>query len=71
MSWQSGVWRKGKRTLRGRWCYIWHRDRFLIELDGKDRATGLSRRPFEVTDDVPNFNGWKLERESTIGEKSA
>lgn len=56
----NATWKKGTKTLCGRWRYIWNRDRFVIQLDGRDPETGLTRQPFEVAGDSPNFAGWRL-----------
>lgn len=57
---KNGVWRKGNKTVTGKWYYIWHRDRFIIQLNGCDPETGLEREPFEVSGDNPDFKGWRL-----------
>ncbi len=55
----DAVWKKGKKTIKGRWMYIWHRNVFLIRLDSVDEITGQGRE-IEVHGDDPEFNGWKL-----------
>lgn len=56
---KEGVWQKGKRKITGVWCYLWHSRRFKIILDSRDPVTGRQRE-FEVGDESPEFNGWKL-----------
>ena len=58
----DATWRKGKKTIKGRWSYHWASDTFLIALSGKDPETGLRRQPFQVHGDSPEFCGWKLVR---------
>lgn len=52
-------WTDGKKTITGRWLYIWSRDRFVIWLDGKDDL-GMRRREFETCNDSPEFGKFKL-----------
>ena len=58
--WRKGTWKCGKKRLTGQWLWVWHRQRFVIDLDGKDPETGLRREQFEVAGDSPDFGKWKL-----------
>lgn len=60
----KGTWVNGKKTLTGRWEYIWHSNNFTIVLDSKDRITGVQRR-LTVHGDTPEWGNWKLKRETT------
>lgn len=63
------TWRKGNRTVSGRWRYNWASDRFLIELDKPNRLTGERRQRFWVHGDRPEFNGFVVDK--TVGEGEA
>lgn len=54
MCFREATWTNGRKTVSGRWVYIWHRQRFVIELS--------SGRQFEVDGDSPKWGSWKLER---------
>lgn len=56
----KATWKKGRKTIKGHWYYRWAADRFVIWLDGKDHDTGLTREPFVIAGDHPEFGGWKL-----------
>ena len=59
---RKGIWKKGKRTIRGWWVYNWAADNFSVEIDQKDKLTGSQIRRFKVYADTPEWNGWKLLR---------
>lgn len=56
--WKEATWQNGARVVTGRWCYNWSADVFHIQLNSKDRVTGL-RRSFTVTGDTPEWGNWK------------
>ena len=58
MTWHKAVWRKGKKTITGKWAHDWAADRFHIRLASLDEITGRTRELF-VSGDKPDFNGWK------------
>ncbi len=66
----NGVWKKGRKKLTGKWQYNWAADCFWIRIDGKDPGTGLTRDWFQVHGDHPEFNGWKLQKETTCPKKN-
>lgn len=57
-------WTNGKRVVSGRWLYNWASDRFLVELDQKDRTTGADTKRFHVYGDSPEWGKWKRIPES-------
>jgi hypothetical protein len=63
--WNKGIWRKGKRRITGSWCWVWHQQRFFVQLDKPDRTTGRTQK-IEISGDNPNFNGWTLEEEKAV-----
>jgi hypothetical protein len=66
---KRGVWKKGKKLLRGWYSYNWGADRFCIVLERRDPVTGQERRIL-VGGDEPEWNGWKLlEKEHPAVEK--
>jgi len=56
---KAATWVNGKRKITGRWEYFWAADRFVIELDSKDRITGEPRQ-IEVAGDRPEWGNWRL-----------
>ena len=62
LPWKAGKWRKGKKTIKGRWFYHRAADRFMIEVFKKDSITGDKIQRFNICGDTPEWNGWKLER---------
>lgn len=55
MLFRDGSWTNGKKRVVGRWLYLRHRERFIVEL-----STG---RRFEVSGDTPEWGNWILEKE--------
>ncbi len=61
---KRAVWKNGKKTLTGSWCYNRASDSFSIMLDSIDRTTG-KKRCIEVTGDTPEWGNWiKTEKEN-------
>lgn len=56
------AWTNGKRRVTGRWTYHWASDRFVVELDQRDRITGQPKC-IVIAGDSPEWGNWKLERE--------
>ncbi len=59
---KPGTWTNGKRTVTGRWIYVWASQRFVIWLDSRDRVTGANRR-IVTANDTPEWGNWKLKRD--------
>ena len=59
-SWTKATWANGKRRVTGAWRYVWSSDRFVIELDTRDRVTGGNKRVV-VGGDTPEWGNWKRE----------
>jgi hypothetical protein len=57
------TWVNGKQQVTGSWRYHWPSDRFVIELNSKDRITGTRRR-MVVAGDTPEWGNWKLQRKA-------
>jgi len=49
---QEAKWTNGKKTISGRWVYIWHLKTFIVEL-----STG--RRIVLLGNDTPEWGKWK------------
>ena len=58
----TGIWKKGNKTMNGKWKYNRSSDTFTIFLDSFDPVTGQQR--VVTTYDEPNFNGWEIIRVS-------
>jgi len=59
---KEGTWTNGKQTVRGWWEYLWAADKFVVELDSRDRITGQPRRMVLFGGDSPEWGKWKLVR---------
>ena len=56
---KNGTWTNGKRTVTGKWAYMWQSERFVVELNSVDRITGMRRR-LVLAGDRPEWGNWKL-----------
>lgn len=54
------TWTNGKHKVSGLWRYIWSSDVFVIDLDTKDRITGVGKRVV-VRGERPEWGNWKME----------
>lgn len=52
-------WTNGKRTVTGRWRWIWHKQRFRIILDVPSEVTSR-QHDFLVAGETPEWGNWKL-----------
>ncbi len=62
MTVRPGTWKNNKRTVNGWWSYQWAQDTFLIELDQRDRTTGMTKTFRVKGSDTPEWGNWKLVR---------
>jgi hypothetical protein len=58
---KPAIWKNGRRTMRGRYEYHWASNRFVIELESRDRITGANRR-MVIAGDKPEWGNWRLGR---------